>query len=155
MTGVAPRTKLTYEDYLLFPEDGRRHELMDGEHYMTPSPNTNHQRIALLLATQLQLHVTEHRLGEVFASPYDVLLSDNDVVEPDLLFVSSARASIIGEDHLRGAPSAGSTRPNRRDSLRCHPEKQMRPSNASCTRILASRNIGSSIPTWKPSRSIG
>jgi hypothetical protein len=39
-----PGVKLTYDDFLLFPDDGQRHELIDGEHYVTPSPNTTHQR---------------------------------------------------------------------------------------------------------------
>lgn len=104
MTAPASRTKLTYEDYLLFPEDGKRHELMDGEHYVTPSPNTQHQRISGLLLTVLHTFSRKHRVGEVFAAPYDVVLSDTDVVEPDLLFVSSARKSIIGEAHVQGAP---------------------------------------------------
>jgi hypothetical protein len=34
--------KLTYDDFLQFPDDGKRHELIDGEHYVTPSPNTKH-----------------------------------------------------------------------------------------------------------------
>ena len=40
-----PGVKLTYDDFLLFPDDGKRHELIDGEHYVTPSPNQRHQRI--------------------------------------------------------------------------------------------------------------
>jgi hypothetical protein len=38
--------KLTYDDFVHFPDDGKRHELIDGEHYVTPSPNTRHQRIS-------------------------------------------------------------------------------------------------------------
>ena len=41
--------KLTYDDLVHFPDDGKRHELIDGEHYLTPSPNTRHQRIVLTL----------------------------------------------------------------------------------------------------------
>lgn len=37
--------KFTYEDYLLFPEDGKRHELIDGEHFRTPAPSTKRQKI--------------------------------------------------------------------------------------------------------------
>ncbi|HJU05822.1 MAG TPA: Uma2 family endonuclease [Nitrospiraceae bacterium] len=99
-----PRLKLTLEDYLLFPDDGRRHELIDGDHYVTPSPNTRHQRISLKLSVTLHTFASHHRLGEVFAAPFDVILSDIDVVEPDLLFVSAERASIVGEVNIRGAP---------------------------------------------------
>jgi hypothetical protein len=38
--------KLTYDDFLLFPDDGQRHELIDGQHYVTPSPNIRHQDIS-------------------------------------------------------------------------------------------------------------
>ena len=38
-----PGVKLTYDDFVHFPDDGKRHELIDGEHYVTPSPNSKHQ----------------------------------------------------------------------------------------------------------------
>lgn len=44
MRGHASPLKLTYDDFLLFPDDKKRHELIDGEHYVTPSPHTQHQR---------------------------------------------------------------------------------------------------------------
>ena len=46
MKPSADRIKLTYDDFLLFPEDGKRHELIDGEHYVTPSPNTTPMRVS-------------------------------------------------------------------------------------------------------------
>src|SRR5688572_16300798 len=42
--------KLTYDDFVLFPDDGQRHELIDGEHYVTACPNTKHQQILLNLS---------------------------------------------------------------------------------------------------------
>lgn len=38
-------TRLTYDDFLLFPDDGKRHELIDGVHYVTPSPRLRHQNL--------------------------------------------------------------------------------------------------------------
>ncbi|MBI5410537.1 MAG: Uma2 family endonuclease [Nitrospirae bacterium] len=96
--------KLTYEDYLLFPDDGKRHELIDGDHYMTPAPTIRHQRISGNLHRILSAFARQHRLGQVLAAPCDVLLSDVDVVEPDLLFVSTARQSLLTETHVAGAP---------------------------------------------------
>ena len=96
--------KFTYEDYLLFPEDGRRHELIDGEHFMTPSPSTRHQRIVHNLDCLLGTHVRGAKAGQLFPAPMDVVLSDLDVVQPDLLFVSAARASIITEKNIQGPP---------------------------------------------------
>ncbi|MBZ0169360.1 hypothetical protein MELA_00714 [Candidatus Methylomirabilis lanthanidiphila] len=98
------QAKFTYEDYLLFLEDGRRHELIDGERFMTPSPSTKHQQISMNLARALSNYLATHRIGRVYAAPCDVVLSDTDVVQPDLVFVSSARGSIITTQNIQGAP---------------------------------------------------
>jgi Uma2 family endonuclease len=52
MPSSAERRRLTYDDFLLFPDDGMRHELIDGEHYVTPCPNTRHQELAGRLTRQ-------------------------------------------------------------------------------------------------------
>ena len=103
MTQVAP-VQFTYEDFLLFPNDGKRHELLDGDHYMSPSPRTNHQKIALNLAVLIDVFLAAHPFGEIFCAPLDVVLSDLDVVEPDLVYVSAAQTAIIGDDNIRGVP---------------------------------------------------
>jgi Putative restriction endonuclease len=100
-----PGLKLTYDDFLLFPDDGKRHELIDGEHYLTPSPNIRHQefsgRLHLLIGAWLQTHP----VGKIFYAPLDVLFSRFDVVEPDLLYVSNERAeSLLACQHVTGAP---------------------------------------------------
>lgn len=97
-------TKLTYEDYLLFPDDGKRHELIDGAHFMTPSPIEKHQRISMRLSFLLSAYLATHPVGHLYHAPFDVVLSDFDIVEPDLVFVSLPRAAIITEKHIRGAP---------------------------------------------------
>jgi len=97
-------TKLTYEDYLLIPEDGLRHEIIDGEHYVSPGANTKHQIVSANLFLALGTFVRHHQLGRVFHPRYDVVLSDTDIVEPDVLFVSNARAHLITKTNLRGAP---------------------------------------------------
>ena len=98
------RVKLTYDDLRLFPNDGNRHELIDGEHIMTPAPKTNHQRVSMNLSRLFDTFVREHRLGHVFAAPFDVVFSEFDVTEPDILFVSREREMILTEDNARGAP---------------------------------------------------
>jgi Uma2 family endonuclease len=102
---VAPAaTKLTYDDLLLLPDDGKRHELIDGEHFVRSAPGVPHQRVLARLAFQLYGFVDEHQLGEVFFAPLDVLFSRHDVVEPDLIFVSTARGAIVETANLQGAP---------------------------------------------------
>jgi Uma2 family endonuclease len=98
------RRKLTYEDYVLFPEDGQRHEIIDGEHYVSPAPTPKHQRVSMRLSIRVGGFVEQHRLGEVFASPIDVLLSRHDILQPDLLFISNERAAILKDKNVQGAP---------------------------------------------------
>ena len=101
---IPPSLKLTYHDYLLLPEDSNRYEIIDGELYMTPSPATRHQRISKAILILLDRFVREKKLGEVFHAPIDVLLSDVDVVVPDLVFVSTERAKIVTEKNIDGSP---------------------------------------------------
>ena len=102
MAGSA--TKLTYEDFVLFPDDGKRHELIDGEHFVTPSPNRRHQTAVSNLTAILVPAVRAQGLGRVFVAPFDVVLTRHDVVAPDLLFVSAARSAVLTDANVQGAP---------------------------------------------------
>jgi Uma2 family endonuclease len=105
MKPAPDRIKLTYDDFLLFPDDGKRHELIDGEHYVTPSPNTKHQRVSGNLYFLMRAWLEEHPIGQVFYAPFDVVFSRFDVVEPDLLYVSNERMKeIVTVQHVTGAP---------------------------------------------------
>ena len=115
-----PGVKLTYDDFLLFPDDGQRHELIDGEHYVTPSPNRVHQRIVGNLHFELRTYLNAHVVGEVFLAPFDVVFSHFDVVEPDLLYISNERRrEILTAQNVRGTPDlvieVGSPGTRRRD----------------------------------------
>ena len=102
-TARAEPIRYTYEDYLTFPDDGRRHELIDGEHYVIPAPVRRHQQLSMRLIFALGSHLLEQPRGEVYAAPLDVILSDFDVVQPDVLFVSNERQEVLGE-WIHGAP---------------------------------------------------
>src|SRR4030095_14396316 len=99
-----PSPKLTYEDYLLIPDDGKRHQIIDGKHYVSDTPFIRHQRLAVSLAYHLGLFLRDHRLGGFPVAPVDLLLSPHDIVQPDLLFVSNERESILTEANIQGAP---------------------------------------------------
>jgi len=98
-------TKFTYEDLKLIPPDRNRYEVVGGELFVTPAPRTLHQRIVGNIFTALHQHVRQHRLGEVFVAPYDVVFAPGTVLEPDVLFVSTSRLHYIGEDNLSGPPT--------------------------------------------------
>ena len=96
-------TKFTYEDYLKTSDD-ERYELLDGELIIMPAPSIAHQHVAMKLGTRLDTFVEEGNLGVLYSAPTDVVLSDTDVVQPDLLFISSERAHIITPANIQGAP---------------------------------------------------
>jgi Uma2 family endonuclease len=101
---VATRTKLTYEDYEAFPDDGNRYEIIDGEVYMSPPPITAHQWASAELTWFLSSHIRQHGLGRLFYAPFAVMLSPHDVLEPDIIFISEDRMSLLDEKGLRGSP---------------------------------------------------
>jgi Uma2 family endonuclease len=106
MKPARPGVKLTYDDFLQFPEDGKRHELIDGEHYVTPTPIRKHQAIATNLSALIWGYLQKHPIGRVIGSPLDVIFSDFDVVEPDVLYISSQRMSEIETSPwIKGAPN--------------------------------------------------
>ena len=115
-----PGVKLTYDDFVHFPDDGMRHELIDGEHYVTPSPNRSHQAIVGNIFGYVWSYLKRHAVGQVYVAPFDVVFSNFDVVEPDVLFVSSERLpEVMTEKNLQGAPDlvveVGSPSTRRRD----------------------------------------
>ena len=119
MKPLHPGVKLTYDDFVLFPDDGKRHELIDGEHYVTPSPNTPHQQISGDLSLACFGRTSKHTLSDgSFMRPTDVVFSNFDVVEPDLLY------SI--EPESRGSSNAttraGRTQHRRGNRLPGHPQ---------------------------------
>ncbi len=99
-------TRLTYDDFLLFPDDGKRHEIIDGEHFVTPSPNTRHQVLVGRLHFAIEQFLRQHHgLGRVFLAPFDVVFTRWDVVEPDLLLIAGDQAEILTDRNVQGAPA--------------------------------------------------
>jgi Uma2 family endonuclease len=99
-------TRLTYEDFLLFPDDGKRHEIIDGEHFVTPSPNARHQVLVGRLHFAIEQFLRQRRgLGRVVLAPFDVVFTRWDVVEPDVLFIAGDQAEILTDKNVQGAPA--------------------------------------------------
>lgn len=101
---MTTKTGLTYADYAAIPSDGKRHEIIDGEHFVNPVPNLYHQRVSRHLQLQLMNAIELKRLGVVINAPVDVQLSDHDIVQPDLVFVSNDRRWIMTPTRIRGIP---------------------------------------------------
>lgn len=96
---------MTVDDYLSGPEQLRPSELVWGVVHEPPSPFAPHQRVTTRITVLLDTYVREHDLGSVLVSPMDVVLDERKalVVQPDVMFISHARAGSI-RDFVRGAP---------------------------------------------------
>ncbi|MBC8131522.1 MAG: Uma2 family endonuclease [Deltaproteobacteria bacterium] len=101
---LAAAYRLTYADWLGFPDDGRSYELIQGELIVTPSPSIGHQRVSREIEFRLLQHLRASGTGEVLDAPVGVRLSETDVLEPDLLVVLRQNAHRIGEQVVEGAP---------------------------------------------------
>ena|ERR1700756_3867464 len=97
------KVKLTFEDYSSLSDD-KRYELIEGELYMVPSPGFYHQSVLGNLWDFLRGFAKEKRLGIVLCAPLDVVLSDDNVLQPDIIFISKERGGIVTEKSIRGAP---------------------------------------------------
>ncbi len=94
----------TYEDLLKTPEDGKRYEIIQGELVVSGTPYVIHQIISQNIVFALHGHVKKNDLGQVYFAPVDVVLSEINVVEPDILFISKQNLSILTEENIQGAP---------------------------------------------------
>jgi len=95
---------LTVADYMKLPEDGPRYELIEGELLMAPAPNRFHQELLLNLTLILANHVRQKRLGKIYTAPFDVIFDEHNVLQPDIIFFSNARASALTKAGASGAP---------------------------------------------------
>ena len=102
---MAARVVLTYRDYEALPADGRRYELHDGELSVTAAPVPHHQHVVLELAVVLREFVNRRRLGKIFVSPIDCILSDTTIVEPDIVYLAADRLSAVSARGIEGSPT--------------------------------------------------
>jgi Uma2 family endonuclease len=95
---------LTIEDYRELPETGPRYQLIEGDLYMAPAPNRYHQDISRNLEYILLEYLEENPIGKLYHAPFDVYLDQHNVFQPDIVFVSNARLSILTDVGAEGAP---------------------------------------------------
>lgn len=98
-----PTTKLTYDDYVLFPNDGNRHEIIHGRHYANSAPSPRHQFVSRHIKFQLFQQVELVGLGQVINAPIDVQFDETNVVQPDIVIVLSHQ-QIITPTRIKGVP---------------------------------------------------
>jgi Uma2 family endonuclease len=97
-------SRLTYDDFVKLPDDGKRYEIIDGELFVNASPVPRHQAVVGNIYFALRAWFEEHG-GEVFVAPLDVVFDTYNIVEPDVIAINPNRLAILGEKNLQGAPS--------------------------------------------------
>lgn len=101
---MTTKVRFTRRDLELWPDDGKRRELIDGELYEMPSQSPRHQGIVGCLVYAVMLYLEARPLGEILIAPLDVLLPGEDTVQPDLIYVPGERAAIATERGIEGVP---------------------------------------------------
>jgi Uma2 family endonuclease len=96
---------LTYEEYArLTPPDNGNYELHNGQIIFMPTPIPAHQLVSANLLVEIYTFAKKNNLGRVISAPMDTVFTPTDVLQPDLLFLSTARLHLIGEKKIEGAP---------------------------------------------------
>ena len=96
--------KMGYREYCAIPDDGRRHEIVDGVHYVNPAPSTYHQTVSRKIQFQLFAQIELKEEGFVFNAPTDLQLSEHDIVQPDILLVLKRHKIKITPTKIKGPP---------------------------------------------------
>lgn len=103
MTSITDRKKITYADYLKI-DDNNRYEIFNGELLMVPAPSTDHQEISRNIGSLIWSFVKQEGLGKVFNAPVDVVFDDDEVFQPDIVFIKSENQHIIRKSAIKGIP---------------------------------------------------
>jgi len=103
MDAGSVKTTYTYSDYCLLPDD-QRYEVIGGELSVVPSPSVIHQKVSGNLLYLFKKHIAETKSGYVFTAPLDVVLSAENVLQPDIIYISGENSQIIGEANISGPP---------------------------------------------------
>ncbi len=95
---------LTYEDYVKIPEDGRRHEIIDGRHIVNPAPRLRNQFVLGNIYDALRSLRRSGRARVPF-TPVDVQLTECDIIQPDLVVIDARSTQRIGKQKIEGPPN--------------------------------------------------
>ena len=88
-----------------FPDARVRYEVIRGELFVTPAPGLRHQEAVLELALRLREYVDRYAIGRVVIAPFEVELTEDSAVQPDVLVILADRARLLTPKRLMGAPS--------------------------------------------------
>ena len=98
---MVDKVKMTAKAFFDLPESMLPQELIHGELIVSPAPIPNHQRAVFRLAKLLETLIPD---GEVLLAPLDVYFDDENIVQPDVIWIAENSQCKIEAKYLRGAP---------------------------------------------------
>jgi Uma2 family endonuclease len=99
-----PHGRLLANDLWTTPDDGNRYEVIDGHLFVSPVPLIIHQRVLGNLGLPIWSYLDKHRIGELILGPFAAVLTEYDGVQPDLVYVSDERRSVLSDRAVEGPP---------------------------------------------------
>lgn len=125
----AVEERVTARDYRSLPPSGERYQLIEGDLYMAPAPNRFHQDVSRTILLRIANYLESHPIGAVYCAPLDVYLNDNNVFQPDLVYIASDNFGVLTDAGVEGAPdlvveilSAGTAKLDRNPKKRVYAE---------------------------------
>lgn len=100
---IKPPGAWTYDDLFSLPEDGRRYEIIEGELYEMPAPNSLHATVIMNLITFL-LQIVGRLDGRVYTASIDVFVPGGDPVQPDILVILPSSPARVVRRGVEGPP---------------------------------------------------
>jgi Uma2 family endonuclease len=79
-------------------------EIIENELFMSPAPNTEHQDISGELEFLLRTFCKKNQLGKIYDAPFDVIVDENNVVQPDIIFISNQNLEKLTKRGFEGVP---------------------------------------------------
>jgi Uma2 family endonuclease len=101
---IAVDNRVTAEDYRALPEGGQQYQLIEGDLYMSPAPNRFHQDISRNIGLIIGNYLVAHPIGKVYNAPFDVYLNNDNVFQPDFVFVARQNYGVLTDAGVEGIP---------------------------------------------------
>ena len=98
------KKRLTVDDYLLMPNNGKLLQLIDGDFIMAPAPNLKHQEVSRNIGTEITKYLEKNPIGKILYAPIDYYVDKYNVVQPDLVYISKERYNILFDKGIKNAP---------------------------------------------------
>ena len=104
MTQTVARPPKTIQEVWKSLPEGTLCQLINNQLIMSPAPQNVRQVILNEINVEISLYLRKNKRGEIRIAPYDVHFSEQNILQPDLLFIENTNLDKVQKDGLYGAP---------------------------------------------------